>query len=261
MKKILTILLNFVLIAGILFSLGFTASKEKELLCTEVRITMKDTLNAGFLKQADIEKALRIKEAEILGYPINEINTRSIEKKLLDNAYIQNAEVYSNLKGVLNIDVVQRRPLVRVITSKQNTYFVDNEGHIFSETHTFTPHVLIANGHFTEDEDIQGIKTIYELKNVDRYQEWIQALDLAAFIEENYFWKSQIVQIYLNSHGDFELIPRVGAHQIIFGDVSNLEKKFTKLKTLYEEGFKYEGWNKYEKINLKYKNQVICTKR
>ncbi len=41
---------------------------------------------------------------------------------------------------------------------------------------------------------------------------------------------------------------------------SDLAVKFRKLKILYNEGLKYEGWNNYEKINLKYKNQVICTK-
>jgi cell division protein FtsQ len=81
------------------------------------------------------------------------------------------------------------------------------------------------------------------------------------YISEDKFLSSQIVQIYYNGSGDFELIPRVGAHQIIFGDIKDYQLKFMKLKVLYEEGLKYEGWNKYVMINLKYKNQVICTKR
>src|SRR6056297_2546006 len=222
MKKALTIIVNVLLLAGVLFSLSFTSSREKELLCTEVRINMKDTLNAGFLKQVDIENALIIREAEVLGYPISNINIRSLEEKLLDIAYISNAEIYSNLSGVLNVDVVQRRPLVRIITSKQRTYYLDREGYIFPGTAGFTPHVLIANGYFTEDKHLQEVKALYELKENDDYKEWTDALKLASFIQENPFWKSQIVQIYRNSKGDFELIPRVGAHQIIFGDVNDL---------------------------------------
>ncbi len=261
MKKVLTILFNVLLIAGLVFFLSFSGSREKELLCTEIRINMKDTLNAGFLKQKDIENTLVIEEAEILGYPIGDINIRSLEKILLDNAYISNAEIYSNLNGVLNVDVVQRRPVIRIITPAQRSYYLDREGHIFPEKAGFTPHVLIANGYFTEDNHLKKVKAIHELEENDDYREWKDALELAIFIEESEFWESQIVQVYYNSKGDFELVPRVGAHQIIFGDASEMKQKFKKLKTLYEEGLKYEGWNKYEKINLKYNNQVICTKR
>ena len=64
-----------------------------------------------------------------------------------------------------------------------------------------------------------------------------------------------------NRNQEFEIIPRVGAHQILLGNAENLELKFRNLKILYEEGLAYEGWNKYEIINLKYNNQVICSKR
>ena len=40
------------------------------------------------------------------------------------------------------------------------------------------------------------------------------------------------------------------------------EEKFEKLKMFYTEGLnKTDGWNKYSTINIKYKNQVVCTKK
>jgi cell division protein FtsQ len=83
---------------------------------------------------------------------------------------------------------------------------------------------------------------------------------LASFITGDSFWKSQIEQIYVNRNYDFELIPRVGSHVIELGKVEDLEEKFENLKILYLRGFNRIGWNKYEKISLKYKNQVVCTK-
>jgi cell division protein FtsQ len=47
----------------------------------------------------------------------------------------------------------------------------------------------------------------------------------------------------------------------VFGDISNCEEKFQNLESLYINGLNAVGWNKYETINLKYKGQVICTKR
>ena len=86
-------------------------------------------------------------------------------------------------------------------------------------------------------------------------------LKMATYINENPFWRSQIVQLYVRRNGELELIPRVGSQIIYFGSADRMENKFFKLKTLYQEGFAHTGWNQYEIINLKYTNQVICTKR
>ena len=74
---------------------------------------------------------------------------------------------------------------------------------------------------------------------------------------------AQIGQIHREKNGDFVLIPQVGSHTIIFGSAFSdreVEEKFKKLKVFYEEGLPYEGWNKYDIINLKYKKQIVCKK-
>jgi cell division protein FtsQ len=52
----------------------------------------------------------------------------------------------------------------------------------------------------------------------------------------------------------------VGNHKIILGDCSDLEQKFKKLFAFYKDGLNKIGWNTYKTINLKYKNQVVCTR-
>jgi cell division protein FtsQ len=84
---------------------------------------------------------------------------------------------------------------------------------------------------------------------------------MASYIAGDPFWNAQIVQVYVNREGEFELVPRVGAQIILFGDGSQIRQKFFKLETLYREGFRQKRWNHYEIINLKYNNQVICTKK
>jgi len=53
----------------------------------------------------------------------------------------------------------------------------------------------------------------------------------------------------------------VGAHQILLVGMDNWKEKMKNLELLYRQGLSRYGWNTYEKINLKYSNQVICTKR
>ena len=261
MKKIYSFILPVILIAYMLTSLSFSASRNAILLCNDMQIMMDDTINSGFLTKANIESLILSEEKDLLGYPISKINTRILEERIRNSPYIKSAEMFYDLEGILYVNVAQRVPVVKVLTKNGTSYYMDSEGFLFSPTGTFTPHILIANGYFTEGSELRKSKDIINLEEKDKYSEWTDLLELVNFIEKDKFWKSQVVQIYYNRNQEFELIPRVGAHQIIFGTTDGMKTKFMNLKTLYNEGFAYEGWNKYGIINLKYDNQVICTKR
>ena len=81
------------------------------------------------------------------------------------------------------------------------------------------------------------------------------------YVSGHPFWSEQIVQLHVNRRGEYELIPRVGAHQILMGSMEEWKLKLRNLELLYSQGFSAYGWNSYRSINLKYTNQVICTKR
>jgi cell division protein FtsQ len=83
---------------------------------------------------------------------------------------------------------------------------------------------------------------------------------LTMYITPDKFLKAQIAQIYVNEQGEFELIPRVGSHVILLGSAEDLDDKFRRLFAFYKFGLNKIGWNKYNVINIKYKNQVVCSK-
>jgi cell division protein FtsQ len=64
----------------------------------------------------------------------------------------------------------------------------------------------------------------------------------------------------VNEHQELELIPRVGNHRVLLGDTIDLQDKFRRLMIFYKEGLSKTGWNNYSVINLKFRNQVVCTK-
>ena len=83
---------------------------------------------------------------------------------------------------------------------------------------------------------------------------------VAIYISNDPFFKAQIEQIYVDPDGEIELIPAVGSHVILFGRADDLDDKFSKLYAFYKYGLNKIGWNKYDIINIKYKNQVVCSK-
>ena len=44
-------------------------------------------------------------------------------------------------------------------------------------------------------------------------------------------------------------------------NIDNAENKLAKLEVFYKEAMMKSGWEKYKIINLKFKNQVVCTKK
>jgi len=89
----------------------------------------------------------------------------------------------------------------------------------------------------------------------------IDLFKLSSFITQDQFLKAQIEQIYVTKTGEFELIPKVGRHLIIFGGIEDMENKFDKLLVFYHQGMNKTGWDKYKTINLKFENQVVCSKK
>jgi len=155
--------------------------------------------------------------------------------------FVKKSEVYNSLSGKLVVEIQQRNPIVRIL--KGNGYYIDTEGKKMPLSSKFTSRVLVVSGAVND----QLIKE--------------ELFELVKFITNDEFWKSQITQIHVNRNKEYVLIPRVGDHKIELGSIENYQRKFQKLSALYTEGFSKTGWNKYKNINLKYKNQVVCTKK
>ncbi|MCF8225715.1 MAG: hypothetical protein K9J30_07540 [Bacteroidales bacterium] len=238
---------------------GFVSNSNARVICKEMSISISDSTNIRFVTTGEIRNMLKNSAFSIQGYPAEEILTRSLEQMLETNSYIENAEVYINVEGDLFVDIDQRKPLMRVMSVNETGYFIDHDGVVLPLSGGYTPNVMLVNGHidFPLYTDGAGITRV----DPDNDKELEYLTGFARMISGHPFWKNQIVQVYRSANGEFELIPRVGAHQIIFGSMGHYAEKLRNLEALYEQGFKRYGWNTYDKINLKYENQIICTKR
>jgi cell division protein FtsQ len=263
MKK-LRILLVWLVIAGYLFfSLGFVSEKYADQVCESINVNIVDSLTRGFVTSGDVMDILLENGGKLLGYQHRDINTLELEKLLIREPFIKNAELYKTADGVLHADILQRKPIIRVINQSGKSYYLDNDGLILPVSPKFTSRVLVANGHILEPFITESNRSIFEatVPQDKRNSVVYDLYSLAFYIGNSDLWSAQITQIYVNSSYEYELIPRVGAHVILLGDASDYETKFRKLEALYRYGLNNKGWNKYETIDLKYKNQVVCTKR
>jgi cell division protein FtsQ len=68
-----------------------------------------------------------------------------------------------------------------------------------------------------------------------------------------------IDQVDITASNKFELTPKLGNQIILFGDATNIDKKFDKLKLFYNNVISVKGWKKYSKINLEFENQIVAS--
>ncbi|WP_421920627.1 cell division protein FtsQ/DivIB [Marinifilum sp.] len=242
MLRKITVILFWILLLGYLFvSFSFVNDKKGAIILHEIKVKIKDSLDSGFVCFKDVEKIVKKEYPDWKGNSVYAINKEILEEKINQVPYVKKSEVYSSLAGNLVVEIHQRNPIVRVLHG--HGYYIDEEGKKMPLSTKFTSRVLVVSGAVNE----QLIKE--------------ELFDLVKFITNDEFWRSQITQIHVTSGKEYILVPRVGAHKIELGRVDHYQKKFKKLYALYTNGFSKTGWNKYKRINLKYENQVVCTKK
>ncbi|MBA3705067.1 MAG: hypothetical protein H0W84_03985 [Bacteroidetes bacterium] len=264
-KQIAFIALWSVLIIGLLLSLGFVNKEQDSLLCKDLDIKVNQDDDLYFLDKMDIRQLILDRGDSIIGQPKSTVNIPELEDALNSHADIANAEVYMTVNGELKVLVKQRRPVIRIINENGESYYLDDEGKLMPLSDKYTSKVLVANGAISEPFAKRYMYSATQIGK-DSSMSVNSILDelfaMANYINADEFWKAQVQQIYVNSDNDMELVPMVGDQKIIFGDTTAMDEKFKKLLTFYQQGLNTTGWwDKYSTINLKFKNQVVCTKK
>lgn len=229
------------LLAYIIFTFAFVNKKSDAILVTGIDIDIIDSLNTHFICDSEIKNLILKNHPDIIGKQASKIDKEYLEQVINKIPSVKNTEVFTSLKGCLHLEIEQRKPIVRLLKGKG--FYIDEEGKRMPLSSNYTSRVLVVSGHI-KDKTIES-----------------DLMPLVNFITKDEFWSSQINQIYVDSNSEYILIPRVGGQKIEMGKIDNFERKFSKLYALYKDGFSTVGWNKYKNINLKYENQVVCTKR
>ncbi len=250
-------------IIAVTVTLGFVSSEVNSVKCRSLSINIDDAYGYEFVKPADIKGMLSSASKQPVGKRLSDINIGMLEKLISTNSCVAAVEVFSTIDGTLHFDIRQRRPVIRIINQKDEHFYVDDKGEFMPVSAQFTANVVVANGFIFNTYTERKIqrKNAEEDSTDTAGNIMVQLYDLAMFLSRNEFWNAQVEQVYVNEFQKMELIPRVGDHVILFGTAENMERKFEKLLVFYKEGLNKTGWNGYEKINLQFEGQVVCTRR
>jgi len=169
------------------------------------------------------------------------IKTKSIEDAIEKHPMVRKAECFKTPVGEITVSIEQRIPVLRVVGYEN--YYVDDQRKPMPVSQNFAAYVPVISGRVTQ-KMATGV-----------------LFDFADYINKDPFWSNQIMQININDKLKVELVPRVGDHMVMMGDLSRYKQKLEKLKMLYLYGLNEIGWNQYKTIDLQFRDQVVCTKK
>lgn len=258
----IALILTFIIVVSI--SVGFVYKAQNETVMNVPVIPIPPKGENIFLTGDELMERLVSEGLIFQGQTFGELNVEKIEAYIKSMGEVRDAKVYTQIGPEWSIHVELRKPIARIFNKYGESYYLDSEGHTLSPGGMHTARVLVVTG---EIPDKLNSPTVQELINNDSLKS-IRKLDdvyrITNYVCNDPFLLAQVAQINYNKYGEFVLIPQVGGHTIVFGSAlsdEEVSEKFTKLKTFYKYGMPYEGWDKYEKIVLKYDGQIVCKKK
>jgi len=237
--------------------MGFIIYEHGHQNINEIKIKISKSNNGGFLDEESITSIIQEIDS-IKTKKINDLEINLLEKLVSSNPYVNHVDAYININRDLIINVEEREALLRIYLSDNSSFYIDKNGNLFPLCNSYTPRIIIANGYINVLKK-NGLSTIADTLYTET--ELPEIFQLTKKIIANSFLKSQISQIYVNSIGEYDLIPEIGSHTIRLGNINNIDEKLRNLEAFYKKKLVNEGWEKYEIINLMYKNQIVCTKK
>ena len=194
----------------------------------------------NFLTHSIVNKLLIQNDSSVKNQAKSVIDLYKLEKTVSKNSYVENAAVFLTIDGTLKSIVKQRVPIAR-ITDVNGSYYIDKQGVKIPLSTSYSPRVMLVSGVET-DKDIDEI------------------LPLISYILEDNFLHKEVVGIKKFADAEYQFSVRSGNYKIDFGKLIEIDLKFKKLKAFYNKTFKDQTIQNYKMINVKYHNQVVCTK-
>jgi len=242
LKKIVSILSVLALIAIVAFITVDFADKRTGDTCKEVQVLLMDEAGTSFISKTEIQRLLAEYGVQLKGKKLDRIDFEAVEEIVRRHKLVQRAECYACPSGVVCIAIWQHIPVLRLFNDSSSCY-LDVNGKITGLSTLTAADVLVASGSINDSTTIRKLHK------------------LALLLQDHPDWDALIEQVYVEPNGEWVLVPRIGEARIAFGRPVKMETKLNRVTVFMRDYLPKMGWNTYSTINVKFDNQIVCTKK
>ena len=228
--------LMFALVVGLY---SFTSHRNEHRKLTKSVVVFTNDNNV-FIQQETVNKLLIENKKDARSIQKDGLDLNKLEKSIDSNPMIEKSEVFVSIDGVLKARVKQKTPIARVF-DESGSFYIDYQGNTMPLSEEYTARVPIISG---------------EINKTNR----TDLNKLLRFVYDDEFLKKNIIGIQILSNGSLKMLNRDFDYAIDFGKTINIEQKFGNYKAFFQKAVADSTLNKYKMINLKFTQQVVCTK-
>jgi cell division protein FtsQ len=244
----------YLILAGLVMTtiilLGASLRHQQEKVCTDVWISFEGDKRNLFIDSEEVKEI--INSNHLIGEPLKKISLYKIEQKLRKNPFVKSAEVSLDNHGVIHIRLALRDVLARFYNKRGESFYLTKNGTKMPSSRNYSARTILISGEIEE--------SLFPLDTLK--SETCRALKpMLEYIAKNPVYAALISEIYLDEKGELTIYPELGNLSIEFGDLEDFQNKLANLVIFYRNVMPKVGWNYYQKISLKYKNQVVAKKK
>jgi cell division protein FtsQ len=238
-KNIWTNVRLLLMLTVIVFLYSFTSKRNED---RKIKKPVVEFLEEGslFLTHETVNKLLieNNQDQQTIGKVNLDLN--KLEKSINEHDMVEKSEVFVSIDGVLKAVVKQKTPIARIFDA-EGSFYIDLKGNRMPLSDVNTARVPLVSG---------------EIDDMDR-KDLFEVLKL---IYNDDFLKKNIIGIQVLHGGSLKMANRNFNYVIDFGKTKNIGKKFDNYKAFFQKAVQDSTISKYQEINLKFTQQVVCTK-
>ena len=227
------------LFSFVIFLFSFTSKRNSERKLTKSEVIFLGNENL-FVTHKTVNKLLIENNQSAQTIRKDKLNLNKLEKTIDNQNMIEKSQVFVSIDGVLKAIIKQKRAVVRVF-DKNGSFYYDYQGNKMPLSANFTARVPLVSGEINE-------KNKKDLNKLFRY------------IFDDPFLRKDIIGIQISANGSLKMNNRNFDYVIDFGRTINIEKKFNNYKAFFQKAILDSSLYNYKRINLKFTQQVVCTK-
>lgn len=220
-----------------LFAFSNHRNSKRKITKFQVEFTGKNQL---FLTHNTVNKLLIENKRDTSSIIKLDLDLNKMEHSLQKHKMIEKSEVFVSIEGVCKAKVKQKTPIARVVRDERS-YYIDYQGKKMPLSDLYSARVPLIYGTISaqnKDKFVNFLKKIYN----------------------DSFFKKNIIGVKILSNETLILYNRMYDYEIEFGKLINVEKKLNNYKIFFLKMAQTDSLKLYKNVNLKFTQQVVCTK-
>jgi cell division protein FtsQ len=250
-KRIILSLMVLGVVVGLFI---YVFSTNGDPVCKEIDIKIKNSEIARLITSGDFRKMIEQSKIAGKGKSLNDDVLKKIFKLIKSKGSVKSVLVYQTGDSILHVDIEQRIPVMRILTSSGSCY-LDNEGIAFPVSTRYAYDVPVITGKMQLPVEGKMLKDSVFANNL---------LIFVDFISKDPFWNAQIQQINIDENKNMEFVICSDNHLIRFGQIREHEKKLDNLLTFYRKVnpyYKEKNSVPYTILDLRFDKQIVAIKK